>query len=295
MVWQWVVKSLLGTSVRERVYQTVADEVRTRADEVRQRGDSSAGQCDVGVVFALGQESGSLEDRLEQTVTNHADGLKICQGRLGEEMIAAATVGVGRAAAKRGTEALLTGHDPRLVVSAGFAGGLTDELPRETVLVAERVIDEAGSEFVPTARADVADRIVRCGALGGTLVTCDQVVPTEEAKRALATRSGACAVDMETAAVADVCARRDVPWLSVRIVLDAVEDKLPAAVERLARQKTAAGRLGAAMGAVVSQPESLKQMWALKERSLVCADRLAEAIVCLTANRRESLPKSETE
>jgi adenosylhomocysteine nucleosidase len=62
----------------------------------------------------------------------------------------------------------------------------------------------------------------------------------------------------------------------VRIISDAVDDELPADVERLARQKTRAGQFGAATGAIFRRPSSVKDMLRLKEYSLVASDRLAK-------------------
>jgi adenosylhomocysteine nucleosidase len=53
---------------------------------------------------------------------------------------------------------------------------------------------------------------------------------------------------------------------------------LPADIERLLRQKTEAARLGAALGAIWRRPGSIKDLWALKENSLICSTQLAKFI-----------------
>jgi hypothetical protein len=44
------------------------------------------------------------------------------------------------------------------------------------------------------------------------------------------------------------------------------------------RQKTEAARLGAALGAIWRRPGSIKDLWAMKEKSLICSTQLAKFI-----------------
>jgi adenosylhomocysteine nucleosidase len=86
----------------------------------------------------------------------------------------------------------------------------------------------------------------------------------------------ALAVDMESMAVADVCRQEQVRCLSIRVISDAVDQALPKDIDYLVTRKTLAGRIGAAAGAAVRRPSSIKDMWQLKEDALVASDRLAK-------------------
>jgi adenosylhomocysteine nucleosidase len=109
-------------------------------------------------------------------------------------------------------------------------------------------------------------------------------VRTPRDKRALGESHDALAVDLESFAVAEVCLRRQTPFLAVRVVSDAVDDRLPREVERLARQKTRAAQIGAALGAILDRPGALKEMYRLKQNALAASDRLAKALVGLIAH-----------
>jgi adenosylhomocysteine nucleosidase len=88
---------------------------------------------------------------------------------------------------------------------------------------------------------------------------------------------------METFAVAEVCARRSVPFHSVRIIHDPADQTLPPDIEKLLNQKTETARLGAAIGTLWKRPSSIKDLWALKENSLVASQKLADFIAKLAA------------
>ena len=95
----------------------------------------------------------------------------------------------------------------------GIAGGLGASRVGD-VLVPEVVIDKAsGDEFRAAPLAGFA--------AAGRLVTHDEFAMGADEQRALVA-AGIVAVDMETSAVAAVCASRDVPWSAVRVISDLV-------------------------------------------------------------------------
>ncbi len=107
-------------------------------------------------------------------------------------------------------------------------------------------------------------------------MTADRVIRLPDEKQALGQQHDAMAVDMETFAVAEVCQRREVRFLAVRVINDTVDEELPVDVEHLLEQKTMPGKLGAATGAIWRRPSSLKDMYQLRENALVASERLAK-------------------
>lgn len=171
---------------------------------------------------------------------------------------------------------LIDGHRPQRVISAGFAGALSPALKRNDILLADRILLGDGAELALDLPPEIAAVAEQPGVHRGTLLCADHVVRLPGDKRALFARHGALAVDMETFAVAEVCRRREVPFLSVRVINDTADEELPRDVERLLVQKTNAARLGAAMGAICRRPGSVKDMYQLRENALVAAEQLAK-------------------
>ena len=79
--------------------------------------------ADVGVVAALAIEIGDLVDGLKNVRKYQSASIPVIEGEHGGKIVAVAVSGPGRAAARRATEVLFSGHRPRLIISAGFAGG----------------------------------------------------------------------------------------------------------------------------------------------------------------------------
>jgi adenosylhomocysteine nucleosidase len=198
------------------------------------------------------------------------------EGGLDGRRIVVVESGVGCALARRAAEALILGHQPRWILSAGFAGALDERLRQGDILMADTIVDAAGHELALDLKleSDAARRLHV-----GRLLAVDRVIRDPAEKRALGRRHAALAVDMESMAVAEVCRAEKVRFLSVRVIIDDVDRSLPRDIDRLLNTKSMAGRLGAAAGAILRRPSSIKDMWQLKEDALVASQRLAKFLV----------------
>lgn len=242
--------------------------------------DETAGEaflpCEAAFVFALGVESGGLVDLLKDVErSKHAHGVEHA-GKLNGREVVVVEGGVGQQAAARATAEVIRFYQPRRVISAGFGGGLVAELRRGHVLIAQEVVNAAGERLDMDVKVDTRSLAGAKGIHAGRLLTVDRIVREPEERRQLAERHGAMACDMETFAVAKVCRELGVPLAAIRIISDAVDDELPPEIEALLAQKSLAGKLGAAAGAVLKRFSAAKDLWKLREDALKASDRLAK-------------------
>jgi adenosylhomocysteine nucleosidase len=286
MAWQWMLQNWLRGLAEAKIRETVAEAARRQMSSAAAgAGDAEPRPCDVGAMFALGEESGGLEDLLEGRVTTKGDGFLIHQGDWKGRRIAVAVSGAGRPAAARATEAMILGHHPAWVFSAGFCGGLSPKLQRHDILMADRIAQTDGTELpVDLEAVRSAPLLSKRGVHVGRLLTADEIVRQPREKRALGESHDALAVDLESFAVAEVCSRRRTRLLAIRVVSDAVDDRLPQEVKRLSQQKTRAAQFGAALGAILDRPGALKEMYDLKQNALAASDRLAKFLAALISH-----------
>ena len=148
----------------------------------------------------------------------------------GNDQLLFETTGPGPAAAAAGAERAVA-RGAVCLVSWGTAGALEHGKPGDIVL-AERVLDESLraiatdsslTEALAEAFAPIAP-IYR-----GTLASASVPVTSVADKRALAETSAAIAVDMESAAIADVAFRSGLPVVVVRVIVDRCDRAVPAA------------------------------------------------------------------
>lgn len=143
--------------------------------------------------------------------------------------------GIGPARARRAAEELLAAGVRRLLVW-GTAGGLEPLLKPGTVLLPDIVVNHADGRRFPVStswHAQLAQALAPLGPAlmrAGTLVTVAEAAATHDEKRALAESSGACMVDMETAAVADAAIQAGAEFAVIRVLADDVDVALPPSV-----------------------------------------------------------------
>jgi adenosylhomocysteine nucleosidase len=296
----WFLQNWFRLMAGQTLRRTVAEAARQRVTAaIDQSAHPAEGprECDAGIVFALTSESGGLEDLLEGVVRTRAAGFAVRQGQWHGRHVVLVISGAGRQAALRATDALILGHRPRWVISAGFCGGLSPEVRRHDIVIADKVTSPGGQVgmassswpcsshahedvgMAPTvdldaARLDPAVLVPPPRVHVGRLLTVGGIVRQSSQKRELGERHQALAVDLESFAVAQTCRRQGVPCLAIRVVSDALEDELPREVERLVRQKTHAARWGAALGAMLNRPGVVKDLYKLKEDALAASDCL---------------------
>jgi adenosylhomocysteine nucleosidase len=272
MVVRWIVGNWLRQQVHAKVTEAVTEAARRSAE---QGLPEEVARCDIGVLCALGVEASALVDRLENVVSLQGQGFTVHTGVIHQHRIVVVRSGPGQSAAAQATSALIAGHRPPWIISAGFAGGLRDELSRDDFVMPGALVNEGGDvlrvDLQLGTQSESAPRVH-----GGRLLMVDRIVSTPQEKRDLGRRHDAVAVDMESYAVAEVCQREKVRFLAVRAVSDAVDERLPPDLEKLMKPQSLARRAGAVTGAVVRRPGSVKDLWKLKTSAWQTADRLGQ-------------------
>ncbi|MHB8682579.1 MAG: 5'-methylthioadenosine/S-adenosylhomocysteine nucleosidase family protein [Acidimicrobiales bacterium] len=145
-------------------------------------------------------------------------GEQVFHGSAGPNRVTAAMIGVGPAAAARATKRLLEAERFDHVVVSGIAGGLGPGVPIGR-LVTPAVVEDltSGRRYEP---ATIGDHTAE-----GLLATTDELIVDDHRLGGLVER-GIVAVDMETAAVAEVSEAAGVAWSVFRVVSDRPQDGL---------------------------------------------------------------------
>jgi len=242
---------------------------------------------DIGFVFALQQESVGVLDRMKHVRTTCGDGWTFHTGKIEHKTAALVLSGVGQKKAEEAAQVLLDVFAPKIICSAGFAGGLTDRLKRSKICVPEQVVRESDgqvlnlSNLIPTKTEPKQNML--------TLITVNEVAASPKQKRNLYGRTGAELVDMETFAVAEVCRAREIPFRSFRVILDAVDDRIPKDIAKILDNvgKGVPHFSGILLGSFFSRPSVVIDLVSLKRRAFTAAERLAQFTVAELLQQRK--------
>ena len=138
------------------------------------------------------------------------------RGRLGDREVVAVQSGMGTALARATTERLLDAVTPEWLLVVGITGAVENETPIGTLVLPELVVNSGtGSEHRPHPLGD--------GTPHGIMWTTDELLTDLDHLAGLRAK-GVVSLDMETAAVAEVCEARDVPWSVFRAISDRATD-----------------------------------------------------------------------
>ncbi len=198
--------------------------------------------------------------------------------------------GVGEAATRRAAARLLTLGRPNILLSVGFAGGLTQEVEPGAVVAGAayyhysfktEVLREISPPPGLPAAGDLAQRLAATGlpAFPGSMVTAPVIL--DKARLAAICRHLAYPVlDQETGAAAEVAAAHGTPFLGLRAMTDAAGEEIPGFIAKAMNDHQTPGPL-MALGWLARDPRRIAPLIHYWRRSALAARNLARAMEVL--------------
>lgn len=152
-------------------------------------------------------------------------------GRIGANEVALMQCGIGKVNAAIGAVSLIDAFRPELVINTGVAAGAGDEVAVMDVVIADRLVHHdfwcIGEEwgrvpgsprFLPARLPEIGERE---GVRRGLIASGELFISSkEEIDRIRGHFPDVMAVDMESAAIAQVCCQRNVPFMCMRVISD---------------------------------------------------------------------------
>lgn len=158
------------------------------------------------------------------------------------------------------------------VFTCGFAGGLNPEL-------------SVGDLVFATDDEVLAARLTQAGAKRGKFFCAEKIVVTAADKRALRNKSGADAVEMESATIQELCREKKVPCATVRVISDAAQEDLPLDFNQLMNPDLSLNYKRLSL-AVAKSPGKIPALLRLQKNTRRGADRLANLLVTIIGPER---------
>jgi nucleoside phosphorylase len=169
----------------------------------------------IAFVFAMPIELAPLTRTLSLTETHVGDDT-MHEGAIDGRDIVAIVTGMGTELATAGTRRLLDAVPVCWVLVVGITGALENETPIGTLVMPEVVVNsETGREFRPTPLTDQKP--------AGKMWTTNGLT-TQHSDLAALRQQGVVSLDMETAAIAELCEARGIPWSVFRVISDRASD-----------------------------------------------------------------------
>lgn len=215
------------------------------------------------VLGAFGQEVTLLEDRLADKQEYEIEGIHFVSGRLNGQNAVVAWTGVGKVNTAMTTTLLIEHFKPKRIIFTGIAGAVNPELRPGDIVIAEKTAhhdmgtvwpeglfqkgvknrldgeenpvffpadaellrlaqqaaEQAALERIETTDGQRAPRIIK-----GVVVTGDAFIASADKCAELRQKLKADAVEMEGAAVAQICYQRGIGHLVIRSISDNADE-----------------------------------------------------------------------
>ncbi|PYK31384.1 MAG: hypothetical protein DME57_03965 [Verrucomicrobia bacterium] len=224
----------------------------------------------IGITFALRSESSDL---LRALNSKHRAG-ELIFGEIANRELAIVHTGVGAKHCSERLELLVHKARPDFIISAGFAGAVTNELHTGDLILAENFSD-------PQLTAQAAQILSKEHARRAKLFTSTSIVDSIDERNEIARASGATAVDMETGGIAAACDAHDIRLISLRAISDSPSEPFPAPMSILfdiERQRANYGRL---LAYILREPAAIPRLMRFGRAIAGARTKLTDAIVTL--------------
>jgi len=197
----------------------------------------------IGIFAALKEEIEPLLPCIATLETSKWGRRSLHQGRIADCQVVAVAGGVGKVKAAACTQFLIDHFSVEALLCTGVAGAINPELRTGDVVISERALEHdfdpgdpkllkrfrrrwlvADAELVKLALKAAKELGPPDRCRPGRILTGDQAIVSREKRQWLWKTFRADCVDMETAAVAQVCRLNGVPWAAVRAITDLAEE-----------------------------------------------------------------------
>ena len=191
---------------------------------------------------------------------------RIAAGRPG---IFTLIVGIGRQNAGKSVRSFLESCSPELVLTCGFAGGLNPDLK------VGDVIFESGMQKAESGNLE--ERLLAAGAKPAKIFCADRIATTAMEKWQLCVDTGADAVEMESAAIHAVCAEKNIPCVTLRVISDTAHEDLPLDFNALAKPDKSLD-FWKLLFAIARSPGKIGALMKLQKKTSFAAKQLAAVL-----------------
>lgn len=197
----------------------------------------------IGIIVAMQEELNELLNIMEEIKHKEIHNMTVIEGKIENCHVIVALSGVGKVNAARVTQILIDKLDVKYVINVGSAGALNEMLNIGDIVIAEKVIqhdfditafkhkkgyitgvgdyihcDKRLVEKLQEATNDIDDKAYK--VITGVIASGDIFCTEIEMKNKIYTKFKAECVEMEGAAIAQVCHLDNIPFVVLRSISD---------------------------------------------------------------------------
>jgi adenosylhomocysteine nucleosidase len=224
----------------------------------------------IAIIGAFDEELEFLKEQMQQSEVIETNNMRVVKGILNGKNVVMALSGMGKVNAAMTTTYLIHQYNPEKIIFSGIAGGLNSEIEPGDIVIGEKTVqhdlviwtNDSLSRFItynPTngeevplyhhadnEMLEVANKVSQKVELAmikttegdrepkiivGTIACGDAFIASSKKKEELINKFGADAVEMEGAAIAQVCRQFGIPVIVIRSISDSADEEAHTTIE----------------------------------------------------------------
>ena len=196
----------------------------------------------IAISAAMDEEVESIKKIMDDSSIKEIYDLQFITGKINEKEVVLAKCGVGKVNAARTTQILIDNFDIEYVINVGTAGSLNDNIEIGDLVIAEKLVQHdfditgfghekgyisgSGKYFysdkslIQKAKLTIEEMNEKFNQHVGIIATGDVFVQDINVKNIIKEEFNAECVEMEGAAIAQVCTLDKVPFIVIRAISD---------------------------------------------------------------------------
>ena len=198
----------------------------------------------IGIIGAMAIEIKHIHAKMQGITKSTIGGIDFYEGTLAGKKVLLALCGVGKVNAAHAASMMVTHFKTKCVINVGIAGGIAPQVGIGDVVIASSLVQhdveatafgyalgqvagtaeafwQACEELVKKAESAAKEHMQESKKLHtGTIATGDQFIHAPEAKESIWNNFSTLCVEMEGAAMAQVCTIAKVPFVAIRAISD---------------------------------------------------------------------------
>lgn len=196
-----------------------------------------------GIIAAMKEEMQEIENIMKETENKKIYELNFIEGKINNTKVVLVEAGIGKVNAARTTQILIQNFNIDAIINVGSAGSANDELDIGDIVIGSKLVQhdfdltafghpkgyisnvgqyvESDSVLIQKMK-DTISKIqdtefkIKIGIIASGDIFCNQLNLKEEIR----TKFNADAIEMESAAIAQVCKLDNIPFIIVRSISD---------------------------------------------------------------------------
>ena len=203
----------------------------------------------IGIIAAMNEEMNAIKLKMSDIKENNIYNLIFCEGKIQNKECVLVECGIGKVNAARTTQIMIDNFDIEYVVNIGTAGGLNKKLGVTDVVIGEKLVQhdfditafgrekgfitgvgkfiESDKELVKKCKEvmENLDKENEFQVISGTIASGDLFCTDKNLADSIRNEFEADCVEMEGAAIAQICYLDNSPFIVIRSISDSPNGK----------------------------------------------------------------------